>query len=135
METVSPLESDRPRAQYSHHRLRAWTRLYSSQQSVAPFLPLTTSEEVSAEIFERLPSQLVRIPGEKTTAEPLQCRLSLLPDPRSLSLDEVLGLRESLEKAGVLPRWWQAVAAAIHRLERESLSEGLCDALSAELQE
>ena len=56
-------------------------------------------------------------------AAPLDRRnLSILPDPRTLSLEEILELRETLIHAGILDNWWEAVGAAINRVLEETLS-------------
>jgi hypothetical protein len=116
-------ESDHPRTQYPFQRFRAWTRLYCSRERSTPFLPLTTSVEVLGEIFERLPTQLAGLSDESPATSPVQHRLSILPDPQTLSLEEVLEFRESLSRKGILNDWWESAAAAIKRLRQESLAE------------
>jgi len=118
------LESDPPRAQYPLQRLRAWTRLCSIHPEPVSLLPLTTSLEVLGEITERLPSHLAALTDGLPATPPSQHLLAILPDPQPLSLEEILKLRESLGREGVLNNWWDCVAAVTARLERETLTEG-----------
>jgi hypothetical protein len=123
MESPSLAESDHLRTRYPLQRLRAWTRLYCGQQEPGPFLPLTTSVEVLEEISERLPSQLADL-TDRPQALPLDQRnLSILPDPHTFALEEILELRETLSHEGVLSSWWEAVAATIDRVVHETLSQ------------
>ncbi|UCE81969.1 MAG: hypothetical protein JSV47_09510 [Deltaproteobacteria bacterium] len=122
MELPALAESDHPRTRYPLQRLRAWTRLYRSHQDPGPFLPLTTSVEVLEEISERLPSQLADLTDRLETVPMDQRNLSILPDPRTLSLEEIFELRETLSHDGILDNWWEAVGAAVNRVLEETLS-------------
>ncbi|MCG6944091.1 MAG: hypothetical protein LJE87_01970 [Deltaproteobacteria bacterium] len=122
----SPLlkESDPPRTQYAYERLRAWTRLYSSQEQAAPFLPLTTSPEVLAEISERLPSQ------SSAAAEGMPLRgseqkkcLSVLPDPQKLSLEKIVEFRQSVSRESFVDTWRESVTVAVNLLQQEAVPE------------
>ena len=115
-------DSDRPRTQYPLQRLRAWTHLYSSQDSPGPFLPLTTCVEVLEEIAERLPPQQDKRSGGLEGLQPAHVTLAILPDPLPLSLEETLELRQMLSNEGLLKKWWEAVADAINRMQREGIS-------------
>ncbi len=117
------LESDPPRAQYPLQRLRAWTRLCAIHPEPVSLLPLTTSLEVLGEITERLPSHLATITDRLPKTPPFQRLLAILPDPQPLSLEEILKLRQSLGREGVLNNWSDCVAAVTARLEREILTE------------
>jgi hypothetical protein len=123
MKSPSLLESDPPRARYPLQRLRAWTRLYSNHQEPDPLLPLTTSLEVLGEISERLPSKLAALTGGLPSTVLGPYLLANLPDPQSLRLEEILELRESLSREGVLDNWWERLTSAASRLQQESLAE------------
>ncbi len=123
MEPPVLLESDHPRTQYPRQRLRAWIRFYCLQEKPDDFLPLTTSTEVLAEISERLPSPLTGPTDGPLTMLPEQYPLSTLPDPQPLSLEEILEFRQSLSCESVLDNWRLSVAAAINRLQQETLGK------------
>ncbi len=122
LKSPSLLESDPPRTRYPLQRLRAWTRLYRQHQDPNPLLPLTTSLEVLGEISERLPPQLAALTSGPPSMPPRQYLLSIIPDPQLLSLEEILELRESLCREGILDNWWDSVATAISRLELETFT-------------
>jgi hypothetical protein len=121
----SPLleESDPPRTQYAYERLRAWTRLYCSQEHVGPFLPLTTSEEVLAEIFEGLPSQSPAVAERMPVMEPEQKRLAVLPDPQQLSLEKIVEFRQSVSRGSFVDTWRESVTVAVNCLQQETVPE------------
>jgi hypothetical protein len=121
----SPLleESDPPRTQYAYERLRAWTRLYCSQEQAGPFLPLTSSPEVLAEISERLPSQLSAVAEEMVVREPEQKCLSVLPDPQQLSLEKIVEFRQSVSRESFVDKWRESVTVAVNRLQQETVPE------------
>ena len=48
--------------------------------------------------------------------------LAILPDPLLLSLEETLELRQILSDEGHLKKWWEAVADAINRMQRQGVS-------------
>ena len=121
----SPLleESDPPRTQYAYERLRAWTRLYCSQEQAGPLLPLTTSAEVLAEITERLPSKLSAVAeGMPVLGSEQQC-LSVLPDPQQLSLEEIVEFRQSARRELFVNTWRESVTVAVNRLQQETVKE------------
>ena len=123
----SPLleESDTPRTQYAYERLRAWTRLYCSQEQAGPLLPLTTSAEVLAEITERLPSKLSAVAeGMPVLGSEQQC-LSVLPDPQQLSLEEIVEFRQSVSRESFMDKWRESVTVAVNRLQQETVKEEL----------
>lgn len=128
-------ESDPPRTQYPFQRLRAWTRLYCLQEKMDPFLPITTSGEVLAEISERLPSQLAALAEELPVAEPEQRLLSVLPDPQPLSLEEVLEFRQLLSRESVSDNWRESVTAALEHMQQELLQEEKWQEIRQHLQE
>jgi len=97
-------------------RLRAWTRLHLAGESEAA-TPLTTSVAVMEEIWERLPSHLAAMSPAASAATSGARRLCRLPDPGTLPAAEVFALRETLERAGILQRWRQAVAATLKALQ------------------
>lgn len=121
----SPLlkESDPPRTQYAYERLRAWTRLYCSQEQATPFLPLTTSPEVLAEISERLPSQLSAVAEGMPVRGPEQKCLSVLPDPQKLSLEKIVEFRQSVSRESFVDRWRESVTVVVNRLQQETVPE------------
>ena len=123
----SPLleESDPPRTQYAYERLRAWTRLYCSQEQAGPLLPLTTSAEVLAEITERLPSQLSAVAEGMPVMDPEQQCLSVLPDPQQLSLEEIVEFRQSVNRESFMDTWRESVTVAVNRLQQETVKEEL----------
>jgi hypothetical protein len=123
----SPLleESDPPRTQYAYERLRAWTRLYCSQEQAGPLLPLTTSAEVLAEITERLPSQLSAGAEGMPAMVPEQQCLSVLPDPQQLSLEEIVEFRQSVSREFFIDEWRESVTVAVNRLQQETVKEEL----------
>jgi hypothetical protein len=123
MESPLLVESDPPRALYPLQRLRAWTRLYTIHQEPTPLLPLTTCEEVLGEITERLPSQLTALSDGPLSTTPVRYHVSMLPDPRPFPLEQILELRELLNREGVLHNWWESLTAAISRLQQETLAE------------
>ncbi|UCG13803.1 MAG: hypothetical protein JSU72_04850 [Deltaproteobacteria bacterium] len=135
LESVPQLESDPPRTQYPYQRLKAWTRVCSSQDSSDPFLPVTTSVEVLGEISERLPLKLSSATDDPTLLKPPRCLLAILPDPQSLSLEDVLEFRQSLSRDGDLNTWWQSVVAAMKGLGSEPVKEDHCQELRLQLQE
>ena len=116
-------ESNPQRARYPLQRLRAWTRLYTMRQATGPFLPLTTSPEVMGEISERLPSQLAALLNGPVEPPPGRYLLAVLPDPQPLPLEEILELRESLSRKGVIEKWCGVVATSTNRLQKEALNE------------
>ena len=116
-------ESDPPRTQYAYERLRAWTRLYCSQEQAAPFLPLTTSPEVLAEISERLPSQSSAVAEGVPVTESEQKSLSVLPDPQQLSLEKIVEFRQSVSSESFMDTWRESVTAAVNRLQQETVPE------------
>jgi hypothetical protein len=65
------------------------------------------------EIWERMPSHLTAISPAASAPAPEVRRLCRLPDPGALPAAEVIALREELERAGILQRWRQAVAAVL----------------------
>jgi hypothetical protein len=70
------------------------------------------------EIRERLPSHLADLsPTAASAGAPEARTLCRLPDPRPLSLAEVMALREKLERTDILQRWRQAVATTIEALQ------------------
>jgi hypothetical protein len=117
------LESDHLRTRYPFQRLRAWTRLYSMQPEPGRLQPLTTSVEVLAEISERLPSLLTTATDGSAPTPLSQLLLSILPDPQPLSLEQILELRDSLNRDGTLDNWRQSATTAINRLQEEALAE------------
>ena len=121
----SPLleESDPPRTQYAYERLRAWTRLYCSQEQAGPFLPLTSSPEVLAEISERLPSQLTAVAEEMPVRGPEQKCLSVLPDPQQLSLEKIVEFRQSVRRESFVDAWRESATVAVHHLQQETVPE------------
>jgi hypothetical protein len=121
----SPLleESDPPRTQYTYERLRAWTRLYCSQEQAGPLLPLTTSAEVLTEISERLPSQLSAVAKGLPARVPEQQCLSVLPDPLQLSLEEIVAFRQSVSREPFMDTWRESVTVAVNRLQQETVQE------------
>jgi hypothetical protein len=125
MESPLLMETDRPRTQYPLQRLRAWTHLYSSQDSPGPFLPVTTCVEVLEEIAERVPLQQAERSGGWEGLRPEHLTLAILPDPRLLSLEETLELRRMLSNEVLLEKWWEAVADAIIRVQRRESSREL----------
>ena len=110
---------EQSRSEQALQRLRAWTRLHLAGKSEAA-TPLTTSVAVMEEIWERLPSHLAAISPAASAAAPEVRRLCRLPDPGDLPAAEVIALREELERAEILQRWRQAIAAA---LEADQASE------------
>jgi hypothetical protein len=121
----SPLlkESDPPRTQYAYERLRAWTRLYCSQEQAGPFLPLTTNPEVLAEISERLPSQLSGVAEGMPARGPEQKCLSVLPDPQQLSLQNIVEFKQSVSRESFVETWRESVTVAVNRLQQETVPE------------
>jgi hypothetical protein len=121
----SPLleESDPPRTQYAYERLRAWTRLYCSQEQAGPFLPLTTSPEVLAEISERLPSQSSDVAERMPVRRPEQECLAVLPDPQQLSLEKIVEFRQSVSSESFMDTWRESVTVAVSRLQQETVPE------------
>jgi hypothetical protein len=121
----SPLlrESDPPRTQYTYERLRAWTRLYCSQEQAGPLLPLTTSAEVLAEISERLPSQLSAVTEGLPARGPEQQCLSILPDPQQLSLEEIVAFRQSVGREPFVDTWRESVTVALNRLQQVTVQQ------------
>ena len=121
----SPLleESDPPRTQYAYERLRAWTRLYCSQEQAGPFLPLTTSPEVLAEISERLPSQSSAVAERMPVRRPEQECLAVLPDPQQLSLEKIVEFRQSVSSESFMDTWRESVTVAVSRLQQETVPE------------
>ena len=121
----SPLleESDPPRTQYAYERLRAWTRLYCSQAQVGPFLPLTTSEEILAEILERLPSQSSAVAERMSVMALEQKRLAVLPDPQQLSLEKIVEFRQSVSRGSFVDTWRESVTVAVNHLQQETVQE------------
>ncbi|NIQ89206.1 MAG: hypothetical protein GWN93_09055 [Deltaproteobacteria bacterium] len=116
-------ESDPPRTQYAYERLRAWTRLYCSQEQAGPFLPLTTSAEVLAEISERLSSQLPAVAEGMSVTGPEQKSLSVLPDPQQLSLKKIVEFRQSVSRESFVDTWRESVTVAVNRLQQETVPE------------
>ena len=116
-------ESDPPRTQYAYERLRAWTRLYCSQEQAGPFLPLTTSAEVLAEISERLSSQLPAVAEGMSVTGPEQKSLSVLPDPQQLSLEKIVEFRQSVSRESFVDTWRESVTVAVNRLQQETVPE------------
>ena len=116
-------ESDPPRTQYAYERLRAWTRLYCSQEQAGPFLPLTTSAEVLAEISERLSSQLPAVAEGMSVTGLEQKSLSVLPDPQQLSMEKIVEFRQSVSRESFVDTWRESVTVAVNRLQQETLPE------------
>ena len=114
-------ESDRSRTQYPFQRLRAWTHLFFTQEKTDLFLPLTTSAEVLGEITERSPSESILLTSRLPASESEPRRLTILPDPQQLSLEEVLELRQSLSGLSILKNWRASFSAVISRLQQETL--------------
>ena len=121
----SPLlkESDPPRTQYAYERLRAWTRLYFSQEQAGPFLPLTTSAEVLAEISERLTPQLSSVAEGMSVTGPEKKSLSVLPDPQQLSLEKIVEFRQSVSSESFVDTWRESVTVAVNRLQQETVPD------------
>ena len=121
----SPLlkESDPPRTQYAYERLRAWTRLYCSQEQARSFLPLTSSPEVLAEISERLSSQLSAVAEGMPVRGPEQKCLSVLPDPQQLSLEKIVEFRQSVRRESFVDSWRESVTVAVNHLQQETVPE------------
>jgi hypothetical protein len=130
-----PQESDPPRTQYAFQRLRAWTRLYCSQEEMTSFLALTTSPEVISEIAERLPPQFASLTGESPPGVPEKHLLSILPDPQSLSLAEVLEFRQLLSGESILNNWRESLTAALDQLKGQPLQEEMWQETRRYLQE
>jgi hypothetical protein len=128
-------ESDPPRAQYPFQRLRGWTHLYCLQERMSSFPALTTSPEVLSEIAERLPSHFAALSGELPAMETEQHLLSILPDPQSLSLEEVLEFRRLLSHESTLDNWRKSLAAVFDQLERKPLQEVIWQEINHHLQE
>jgi hypothetical protein len=128
-------ESDPPRTQYTFQRLRAWTRLYCSQEEMTSFPALTTSPEVFSEISERLPSQFAALTGESPAGLADQHLLSILPDPQSLSLPEVLEFRQLLTGESILENWRESLTAALDQLKGQALQEEMWQETRQYLQE
>ena len=133
--TVLLPESDPPRTQYPFQRLRGWTQLYCLQEKMEPFLALTTSPEILSEIAERLPSHFVPLSGELPAMEKEQHLLTFLPDPQSLSLEEVLEFRRLLSRESTLDNWRKSLSAVFDQLEREPLQEIRWQEINHDLQE
>ena len=114
-------ESDRPQTQYPFQRLRAWTHLYFTQEKTDPFLPLTTSAEVLGEITERSTSESALLTSGLPVKDSEQRRLTILPDPQQLSLEEVLELRQSLSGLSILENWRASFSTVVSRLQEEAL--------------
>jgi hypothetical protein len=121
----SPLleESDPPPTQYTYERLRAWTHFYCSQVQAGPFLPLTSSPEVFAEISERLPSQLSAVAEGMVVRGAEQKCLSVLPDPQQLSLEKIVEFRQSVSRESFVDTWRESVTVAVNRLQQETVPE------------
>ena len=128
-------ESDPPRTQYIFQRLRAWTRLYCLQEKMVYSPGLTTSPEVLSEIAERLPPQFAALTGEPLTKEPEKHLLSILPDPQSLSLAEVLEFRQLLSRESALDNWRQSLTSAFDQLKGEPLHGQISQEIRQSLQE
>jgi hypothetical protein len=128
-------ESDPPRAQYPFQRLRGWTHLYCLQERMSSFPALTTSPEVLSEIAERLPSHFAALSGELPAMETEQHLLSILPDPQSLSLEEVLEFRRLLSHESTLDNWRKSLAAVFDQLERKPIQEVMWQEINHHLQE
>ena len=128
-------ESDPPRAQYPFQRLRGWTHLYCLQERMSSFPALTTSPEVLSEIAERLPSHFAALSGELPAMETEKHLLSILPDPQSLSLEEVLEFRRLLSHESTLDNWRKSLAAVFDQLERKPLQEVMWQEINHHLQE
>ena len=128
-------ESDPPRTQYIFQRLRAWTRLYCLQEKMVYSPGLTTSPEVLWEIAERLPPQFAALTGEPLTKEPEKHLLSILPDPQSLSLAEVLEFRQLLSRESALDNWRESLTAAFDQLKREPLQGKIRQEIQQSLKE
>jgi hypothetical protein len=128
-------ESDPPRTQYPFQRLRAWTRLYCFQKKMTSSPALTTSPEVLSEIAERLPSQFAALTGELPAMETEQHLLSILPDPQSLSLEEILEFRQLLSRVSTLDNWRKSLVAVFDQLERQPLKEVVWQEINLYLQE
>jgi hypothetical protein len=128
-------ESDPPRTQYTFQRLRAWTRLYCSQKEMTSLPPLTTSPEVFSEIAERLPPQLASLTGGSPAGTPEKHLLSILPDPQSLSLAEVLEFRQLLNGESILNNWRESLTAALDQLKEQALEEEMWQETRQYLQE
>jgi hypothetical protein len=128
-------ESDPPRAQYPFQRLRAWTHLYCLQENIPSFPALTTSPEVFSEIAERLPSHFAALSRESPAMETEQHLLSTLPDPQSLSLEEVLEFRRLLSRESTLDNWRKSLTAVFDQLKQEPLQEIMWQEINHHLQE
>jgi hypothetical protein len=94
-----------------------------SQEQVGPFLPLTTSEEVLAEILERLPSQSSPVAERMSVMGPEQKRLAVLPDPQQLSLEKIVEFRQSVSRESFVDTWRESVTVAVNRLQQETVPE------------
>lgn len=109
--------SDALRRQQAFQRLKAWTRICLLNDGEAAELPITTDADLTREISEQFSSQAAGFSGQLPVA-PIPSRpLCRLPDPRALSLEEVLALRKSLADLGRLQEWWQALAGALSDLQ------------------
>jgi|GEM_PF-704652 len=117
--TEAPVGDDleRSRSEHAAERLQAWTRLTLGRIGENAVRPLTTSVAVMEEIWERLPPYLAAMSLLRSRAGIETQVLCRLPDPRALTLAEVLAMRERLVSAEVLPRWWQTLAGALQTLE------------------
>jgi hypothetical protein len=119
-------ESDPARTQYAFQRLRAWTRLHCLQEETTPFFPLTTGREVVGEIAERLPS---------TAHAVKEYSVSVLPDPQTLSLEEVLEFKQALQEELFIDTWRGSVLTAINQLQETILEDHHWRELEKNLQE
>ena len=128
-------ESDPPRTQYPFQRLKAWTNLFCLQEKTTSLPTLTTSPEVLSEIVERLPSQLVAPARELPMRVPAAHLLAILPDTKSLSMEEVLEFRQLLSRESTLANWRESLAAVFDRLKREQLEEERWQEINHHLQE
>ena len=128
-------ESDPPRTQYPFQRLRAWTNLYCLQEETTSFPALTTSPEVLSEVVERLPSKFVAPPGELPARVAAAHLLAILPDTKSLSMEEVLEFRQVLSRESTLANWQESLAAVFDQLTGEPLEEERWQEINHHLQE
>jgi len=99
------------------------------------FLALTTSPEVISEIIERLPPQFASLTGESSAGVPEKHLLSILPDPQSLSLAEILEFRQLLSGESILDNWRESLTAVLDQLEGQPLREEMWQETRKYLQE
>jgi len=78
---------------------------------------------------------LAALSGELPAMETEQHLLSILPDPQSLSLKEVLEFRRLLSREPPLHNWQKSLAAIFDQIKREPLQEVMWQEIKHHLQE